>query len=81
MNKNYDDEIDVDTSNYRLVRRFSKFHNLHQLTALLSLIADFHQTGEEEDILVILDTPGVVLIDEIEAKHIGCEWGEYCDEK
>ena len=35
-------EIDVDTSSYRLATRFSKFHNLPELTALLSSIADFH---------------------------------------
>lgn len=36
-------EIDVDTSNYRLATRFAKFHNLPELTSLLSSIADFHQ--------------------------------------
>lgn len=36
-------EIDVDTSSYRLTTRFSKFHNLPELTSLLSSIADFHQ--------------------------------------
>lgn len=36
-------EIDVDTSSYRLATRFAKFHNLPELTALLSSIADFHQ--------------------------------------
>ncbi len=36
-------EIDVDTSNFRLATRFSRFHNLPELTALLSSIADFHQ--------------------------------------
>ena len=35
-------EIDVDTSNYRLATRFSKFHNLPELTTLFSQIADFH---------------------------------------
>ena len=37
-------EIDVDTSTYRLATRFAKFHNLPELTALLSSIADFHGT-------------------------------------
>ena len=37
-------EIDVDTSNYRLATRFARFHNLPELTTLLSSIADFHQT-------------------------------------
>ena len=36
-------EIDVDTSGYRLATRFAKFHNLPELTAMLSQIADFHQ--------------------------------------
>lgn len=36
-------EIDVDTSGYRMATRFSRFHNLPELTALLSSIADFHQ--------------------------------------
>ena len=36
-------EIDVDTSTYRLATRFSRFHNLPELTALLASIADFHQ--------------------------------------
>lgn len=39
-------EIDVDTSNYRLATRFSKFHNIPELTAMLSSIADFHQMDE-----------------------------------
>ncbi len=36
-------EIDVDTSGYRLVTRFSQFHNLPELTTMLASIADFHQ--------------------------------------
>lgn len=35
-------EIDIDTSSYRLATRFSRFHNLPELTALFSMIADFH---------------------------------------
>ena len=35
-------EIDVDTNSYRLATRFAKFHNLPELTSLLSSIADFH---------------------------------------
>ncbi|HBJ98146.1 MAG TPA: hypothetical protein DDY82_03665 [Clostridiales bacterium] len=41
-------EIDVDTGGYRLARRFSKFHNLPELTEILSLIADFHGTNGGE---------------------------------
>ncbi|MBQ2740203.1 MAG: DEAD/DEAH box helicase family protein [Clostridia bacterium] len=36
-------EIDVDTNSYRLATRFSKFHNLTELTMLLSSIADFYR--------------------------------------
>ena len=38
-------EVDVDTSGYRMARRFAKFHNLPELTSLLSLIADFHSAS------------------------------------
>ena len=43
-------EIDVDTSGYRLATRFSKFHNLPELTSLLSSIADFHQVDKNAGI-------------------------------
>ena len=36
-------EVDVDTSSYRLATRFSKFHNLPELTSLFAQVADFHQ--------------------------------------
>jgi N12 class adenine-specific DNA methylase len=36
-------EIDVDTSGYRLATRFTRFHNLPELTALLGQVADFHR--------------------------------------
>ncbi len=39
-------EIDVDTSSYRLTSRFSKFHNLPELTSLLASVADFHIVDE-----------------------------------
>ena len=39
-------EIDIDTGSYRLATRFAKFHNLPELTSLLSSIADFHQMEE-----------------------------------
>lgn len=39
-------EIDVDTSNYRLATRFSKFHNIPELTAMLASFSDFHQMDE-----------------------------------
>ncbi|MBR1747077.1 MAG: DEAD/DEAH box helicase family protein [Clostridia bacterium] len=45
-------EIDVDTSSYRMATRFSRFHNLTELTALLSSIADFHRVEGEADLPV-----------------------------
>ena len=39
-------EVDVDTNSYRLATRFSRFHNLPELTALLSSVADFHSADE-----------------------------------
>lgn len=43
-------EIDVDTNSYRLATRFSKFHNLPELTSLLSSIADFHPMDDSAGI-------------------------------
>lgn len=43
-------EIDVDTSNYRLATRFARFHNLPELTALLSSVADFHEVDQSAGI-------------------------------
>ncbi len=40
--KHTDFEVDIDTSSYRLTTRFSRFHNLPELTALFASIADFH---------------------------------------
>ncbi len=45
-----DFEIDVDTSNYRMVTRFSKFHNLPELTAMLASVADFHKVDKTDGI-------------------------------
>ena len=46
--KHTDFEVDIDTSSYRLATRFSKFHNLPELTALFASIADFHVVSKEE---------------------------------
>lgn len=43
-------EVDVDTSSYRLATRFTKFHNLPELTALLASIADFHQVDAADGV-------------------------------
>lgn len=42
-----DFEVDVDTSKFRLATRFSRFHNLPELTALIANIADFHQVHND----------------------------------
>lgn len=43
-------EIDVDTSAYRMVTRFSKFHNLPELTSILSSVSDFYEGSEDGSI-------------------------------
>lgn len=43
-------EIDVDTNSYRLATRFAKFHNLPELTSILSSVADFHQLDKSAGI-------------------------------
>ena len=43
-------EVDVDTSSYRLATRFSRFHNLPELTAMLASVADFHRTDVSDGV-------------------------------
>ncbi|MBQ7906706.1 MAG: DEAD/DEAH box helicase family protein [Clostridia bacterium] len=43
-----DFEISVDTNSYRLATRFSRFHNLPELTAILSSVADFHAVDKSD---------------------------------
>ena len=43
-------EIDVDTSKFRFVRKFSKFFNLPELSRMFSQIAIFHAVNNPEDI-------------------------------
>lgn len=43
-----DFEVDIDTSKFRLATRFSKFHNLPELTSLFSSIADFHIVSKKD---------------------------------
>ena len=40
-------EIDVDTNSYRMVTRYSKFHNMPELGVILSNITDFHQIDKD----------------------------------
>ena len=42
-------EIDVDTSKFRFVRRFSKFFNLPELSRMFSQIAIFHAMDDTEE--------------------------------
>lgn len=48
--KKTDFEVDVDTSNYRMATRFSKFHNIPELTTMLASVADFHQMDEAQGV-------------------------------
>ncbi len=41
-------EIDVDTNNYHLATRFSRFLNVPELTSILSSIADFYRVSVSE---------------------------------
>lgn len=41
-------EIDVDTQNYRLATRLSKFHNIPELTSLFAEVADFHKVDKAD---------------------------------
>ena len=43
-------EIDVDTNNYRITSRYSKFHNMQEFSSLLSFITDFHQVDKKKDL-------------------------------
>ena len=42
-----DFEVDVDAVNYRIRRRFNRFHNLPELTNIFASIADFHLEDNE----------------------------------
>lgn len=43
-------EIDVDTSKFRFVRKFSKFFNLPELSRMFSQVAIFHAINDTEDL-------------------------------
>lgn len=43
-------EIDVDTSGYRMVRRFSRFHNLPELSRMFSAVAIFHAVDADDEL-------------------------------
>lgn len=43
-------EVDVDTNNYRKVNRLSEYHNLLELSNIISNIIDYHKLNEINDI-------------------------------
>ncbi len=43
-------EIDVDTSKYRMIRKFSRFHNLPELSRMFSQIAVFYAMGKDNEL-------------------------------
>lgn len=50
VERNEEFEIDVDSAGYRMATRFSRFHNLPELTAILANIADFHIIGKDPEL-------------------------------
>ena len=70
-------EIDVDTNKYRMATRFTKFHNIPELTSLLASVTDFHQVGQSKllpkldgysDALIGKTHDFVVYLDEISSR-------------
>ena len=51
--KTTDFEIDVDSNNYHLVTRFSKYCNIPELSSTLSSITDFYQNNDNQEIPVL----------------------------
>ncbi|WP_251198435.1 SNF2-related protein [Anaerotardibacter muris] len=54
-------EIDVDTSSFRMVTRLSKFHNLPELTTLMSSIADFYLVDDLAGVPSEVDREDIVV--------------------
>ena len=54
-------EINVVTDSYRMTTRFSKFHNIPQLTNLLSSVALFHHIENDEDVPIFNGYKDVVI--------------------
>lgn len=48
--KDSDIEVDVDTSNYRIATRFSKYHNMPELSSLIATVTDFFQVDKTNGI-------------------------------
>lgn len=56
-----DFEIDVDAVNYRIRRRFNRFHNLPELTNIFASVADFHLEDNESLFRGTVDFHNVVV--------------------
>ncbi len=54
-------EIDVDTSKFRFVRRFSRFFNLPELSKMFSEVAVFHAMDQKDGLPVLEDYSDVVI--------------------
>lgn len=39
-------EVDVDTNNYRMITKFTKFHNIPELSTILAMVTDFHMVDK-----------------------------------
>lgn len=63
-------EVSVDTSSFKLRNRFSKFHNLPELSALLSNVADFYHIDNQEDLPRFNGYDDVILKPSPELKNI-----------
>ncbi len=50
VEENDEIEVDVDTTNFRVVTRLSKFHNLPELTHLLSNVTDFYFDLDDKEL-------------------------------
>ena len=59
--QNSEFEIDVDASNYRMATRFTRFHNMPELSNLLASIADFYQVDASNGIPEVSEYKDIVI--------------------
>ena len=62
-------EISVDTTKFKISRRYSKFHNIPELSSILSSVIDFHRIDEKEDVPLFNGYRDVVLDSNAEFKE------------
>ena len=43
-------EVSVDTTKFKIAQRYSKFHNIPELSSILSNVVDFHRIDQKEDV-------------------------------